>query len=420
MTAVVTRPELEQSPLADLHTLASEIGIEGYRRLRRDDLIDALLGPGAADTSGARAERPDRPERAERPERPSRSRSGRRGRGRGAGSEARDGEGGEGPASAEASPQVEAYAEGEPDVRDDEPQEELSGLLELLPNGSGFLRPERLVPSDRDAYVSPAQIRRCELRAGDEVVGPVRAARRSERHPSLVRVDTVNGLPAEPPAERPRFEELTPVWASEPLPGPDGLEVPSFGRGSRVALSGSRGGGASATLRSIVAKVAESHPDIELSVVLVDTLPEEATEWRRGAVAPVAGGPLDGSIDERVGVLERVVERAKRVVERGGDALVAVDGLDLAPASAARRLFGAGRKAEEGGSLTVLATTGRSVELEDRATTRIPTAAEGAATLRADLLAPPAPARRRRAAAGTGTTTRRSRTTKASEAKPKD
>lgn len=415
MTAVVTRPELEQSPLADLHALASEIGIEGYRRLRRDDLIEALLGPSAADTPKSRP--------SDRPERPARSRSGRRGRGRGAATDTRDEEAPELSSdistTAEGASPPEAYAESESEPRDDEPQEELSGLLELLPNGSGFLRPKRLVPSDRDAYVSPAQIRRCELRAGDEVVGPVRAARRSERHPSLVRVDTVNGLPAEPPAERPRFEELTPVWASEVLAAPDGLEAPAFGRGSRVALSGSRGAGASAALRSMVAKVAESHPEIELSVVLVDTLPEEATEWRRGAVAPVAGGPLDGSIDERVGVLERVVERAKRVVERGGHALVAVDGLDLAPAGAARRLFGAGRRAEEGGTLTVLATTGRSVELEDRATTRIPTGAgESAATLRADLLAPPTPARRRRAA--TGTTTRRASTTKAKKAEPKD
>lgn len=414
------------------------MGIEGYRRLRRDDLIQALLGPGAADAPDPRSgeDRSERPDRADRSERPGRSRSGRRGRGRGAAADTRYAEApelsGEAPVSAEAAPPADAYADSESEPRDDEPQEELSGLLELLPNGSGFLRPERLVPSDRDAYVSPAQIRRCELRAGDEVVGPVRAARRSERHPSLVRVDTVNGLPAEPPAERPRFEELTPVWASEALAVPDGLEAPPFGRGSRVALSGSRGGGASATLRSMVAKVAESHPDIELSVVLIDTLPEEATEWRRGAVAPVAGGPLDGSVDERVGLLERVVERAKRVVERGGHAIVAVDGLDLAPAGAARRLFGAGRKAEEGGSLTVLATTGRSVELEDRATTRIPTAAaDGAATLRADLLA--APVKRRRASATTtrrssaaaadtakkATTTRRSRATKANEAEPK-
>ena len=104
----------------------------------------------------------------------------------------------------------------------------------MLPNGSGFLRSEE----GDDVYISPAQIRRCELRAGDEVAGPSRPARRNERHPSLVRVETVNGRDAEPPEERPLFSDLTPVYPTERLAGPAALDSVPFGKGSRVAVGG--------------------------------------------------------------------------------------------------------------------------------------------------------------------------------------
>ena len=118
-----------------------------------------------------------------------------------------------------------------------------TGVLDVLTNGSGFLRLDAAGQSRDDVYVSPAQIRRCELRAGDEVSGPVRPPRRNERHPSLVRVETVNGADAEPPEERPWFGDLTPVFPTERLAAPAAFEAAPFGHGSRVAVSGPARGG---------------------------------------------------------------------------------------------------------------------------------------------------------------------------------
>jgi transcription termination factor Rho len=366
--SVLDRKELEQSPLADLHTIASELGVEGYRRLRREDLIGAILqGQGDGDAEAAEAAESDEPE-----------------------AEAE-------PAEAE---HVEAAEEGEPEPPEEEPEEEpepedepepeeedlRTGILDILPNGSGFMRPDPFAHSREDVYVSPAQIRRCELRAGDEISGPVRPPRRSERYPSLVRVDSVNGQAPEPPAERPRFEDLTPVFAAERLPSPEGLDGTPFGKGSRVAIAGAPGAGATTMLRRIVETLTELAP----TVVLAGVRPEEVTEWRRWEGISVAGGAFDGSVEEQAQVAEMAIERAKRVVEQGQDAVVAIDSLDSLPPSVARRVFGAARRAEEGGSLTVIAVVGQSAEPLRVATTRIVLenggAGPGSGTTRPDLL----------------------------------
>ena len=122
-------------------------------------------------------------------------------------------------------------------------------------------------------YVSPAQIRRCELRAGDEVSGPARGARRNERHPSLVRVETVNGAPAEPAEERPWFGDLTPVFPTQKLNAPKTLKDAPFGRGSRVAIAGPPGAGATTLLR-------------ELADRAVRRLRARASRWCSPACAP--------------------------------------------------------------------------------------------------------------------------------------
>ena len=154
----------------------------------------------------------------------------------------------------------------------------MPGVLDVLPNGSGFLR----TGEGDDVYISPAQIRRCELRAGDEVAGPSRPARRNERHPSLVRVETVNGRDAEPPEERPAVRRPH-ARASRPSasPAPAALDSVPFGKGSRVAIGGGPGAGATRLLRELVAAVADKHSDVSVSVVLVGARPEELTEWTR-------------------------------------------------------------------------------------------------------------------------------------------
>jgi len=387
--SVLNRKELADSPLADLHQIASELGVEGYRAMRRDDLVGAILGASgtveeageeaAEDTSEGTSEdtsegtsedtsedtsegtsedtsegtsddapedEPDEVPADEALERPSRGR-GRRGRRAPAGEE-------------------------EPEVSEDEiSDDEIStGVLDVLANGSGFVRVAADGQSRGDVYVSPAQIRRCELRAGDEVSGPARSPRRNERHPSLVRVESVNGAAAEPIEERPWFGDLTPVFPSQRLNGPQALKDVPFGRGSRVAIAGPPGAGATTLLRH-VAQELSGDEEIDLHVVLAGALPEEVTEWRRIDGLAVTGGSFDRSPDAQAQAAELAVERAKRRVERGGHAVVLIDSLESLPAGARRRIFGAGRATEEGGTLTVIAAVGGEREALRWATTRV-------------------------------------------------
>jgi transcription termination factor Rho len=382
---VLDRGELEQSTIADLHAIASELGIEGYRRLRREQLIESILGGDAAAAGGA----PDTVEAASEEE-PEDEPEGAERHAERAAAETPMPELGVAEEEAE-----EALAE--PDAPAQAPEEEVrAGLLDILPNGSGFMRAEPFVHSRDDVYVSPAQIRRCELRSGDELAGPVREPRRSERYPSLVRVEIVNGADAEPPAERPRYEELTPVFATERLAAPEELSSVPFGRGSRVAVGGPPGAGATTLLRRIVVTLAEQHRELDLQVVLAGVRPEEVTEWRREAGAPVAGGGFDRPADEQAQVAELAVERAKRAAERGRDSVVVVDSLDALPVGAGRRVFAAARNTEEAGSVTVIAATGLAGELPRVATTRVvleaadagapPTLASASGTTHAELL----------------------------------
>ncbi|MBV9213476.1 MAG: Rho termination factor N-terminal domain-containing protein [Actinobacteria bacterium] len=382
--AILDRRELEQSPLSDLHTIAAELGIESFRRLRREELIEALLaaeggqaaedgkdaaGEDSGDKAAAEDDEPEGAEEVERAEEveepPAAGRSGR-----------------EQPEEAEAEPAAE--------------REIRVGVLDVLPNGSGFMRPDPFAHSRDDVYVSPAQIRRCELRPGDAISGPVRPPRRSERYPSLVHVETVNGEAAEPPPERPLFDDLTPVFASERLAAPEGLEDVPFGNGSRVAVGGPPGSGTTTLLRRIALAIAGSQADIELTVVLAGVRPEEVPEWRRESDLAVVGGGFDRPVEEQTQIAEIAIERAKRVAERGGHAAVVLDSLDALHPASARRLFGAARALEEGGSLTVIASTGLAGEPQRLATTRIvlertgadgrPELAPASGTLRAERL----------------------------------
>jgi transcription termination factor Rho len=415
--SVLNRKELEDSPLADLHQIASELGLEGYRSKRKDDLIATILGASGAgdeaavatvpatgaelgededtsedtsegtsedtsegtseDTSeGTSDDEPDDVAAAEPDEVPAEEaleRPARRGR--------RGGRGRRSPA-----------AEEEPEVVEDEISDEelATGVLDVLANGSGFVRVDPAGQSRGDVYVSPAQIRRCELRAGDELSGPARSARRNERHPSLVRVETVNGAAAEPAEERPWFGDLTPVFPSQKLKAPKTLKEAPFGRGSRVAIAGPPGAGATTLLRELAGELA-GDSELALQVVLAGVRPEEVTEWRRSEGLNVVGGSFDRSPDAQAQAAELAVERAKRRVERGGHAAVLIDSLEALPGSARRRIFGAGRATEEGGTLTVIAVTGGEHEALRWATTRVVLEpggklSAGSGTVRADAL----------------------------------
>ncbi len=382
---VLQQSELEKSPLADLHAIASELGVEGFRGLRREDLVAAIVRaqgaePAAPEETGGTNDEDDE---APRPRR--RSRRGGRSRG-GAKDDV-----------AKADDAKADERSDDEDDRDDSDREETAGVLDVLPNGSGFLRSAGEEESS-DVYVSAAQIRRCELRAGDEVTGRMRPARRNEKHPSLVRVEKVNGRDAEPPEERPLFSALTAVHPTDKLPVPDALASIGIAKGSRVAVAGGPGAGATRLLRELVGALESGGGELGISIALVGVRPEEVTDWKRaGGDLSVAGGSFDESVEAQTQAAELAVERAKRVAERGGDAVVVIDSLEALPAGAARRLFGAARKLEEGGSLTVVAATGIAYEPLRQASTRISLGdpkddgamqilAERSGTLRADLI----------------------------------
>jgi len=355
----VSKAELESKHLAELHSLAAEAGIERYRRLRREELIEELLVRGAEgprDAGTATKAPADRDEDREGAARRPRGRSRRRPR---APADGRDG-----------------GRKKEPERREREkeeaPTEPVSGVLDVVRTGHGFLRIAGLGPQQGDVYISASQIRRCELRAGDEISGPARQPRRGERHPALVQVERING--AEPGEERSSsFEELTPVAPHRRLP----LEPPAddfltraadllcpLAFGQRVLVLAEPRSGRTTLLRGIARALTASPQPPGLLVVLVDERPEEVTEWRRRAPeAEIAAAPADLEARDQVRLAELGLARAKRRAEAGEDVVVLVDSLTrlaiaYGDAAGVKPVFGAGRELEEegAGSLTVIAT----------------------------------------------------------------
>ncbi len=337
---------LAELHLADLHARAAELGVPRFRLLRREDLAREI--------------------------------------------EARGGTGGESPTEPEAAPEPEPAAEaGEagPETAQEERQrgrerleadetEEVTGVLEIVPQRFGLLRLRGLDSSPDDVYVSAAQVKRCELRSGDEVSGPARAPRRGERHRALVHVDRVNGAELEA-VERPRFDELTPVLPrrrlaldrdpADVLARAVDLLAPVV-LGQRVLIRSAPRSGRTTLLRRLAATIGEAG-EIELLVLLIDERPEEATAWRDAVPsAEIATATAELAPAEQVEVAELALERARRRVEAGADVVMIVDSLSRLAVAAAgvaqvKRLFGSGRDlGDDAGSLTVIATVVEGAE----------------------------------------------------------
>jgi transcription termination factor Rho len=343
---VLDRDELAASPLSDLHLIAGQVGVEGFRRLRKADLIDAILShqPGGDDGEPARASRSRKPRTA---------RSTRGAKERTSEPEERKAAAPRGRRSRAAEPEQQAA------------ERSAEGVVEILGNGSAFLRVNHPESSDEDVYISAAQVRRCELVSGDRVSGPVRTPRRSERYPSLVRIETINGQSADTVAEGTRYEELPVAWPSERIafdsqdPTLQAIEwLTPIGLGSRVSIVGPPRAGKTETLRLIAAALAERE-GIESMLVLGGARPEEIEDWRQGPLAPQAALAFAASADAQGQAVEGVVETAKRVAARGGNALVLIDGLDALHPHSARRVLSAARNLREAGSVTIVATASR-------------------------------------------------------------
>jgi transcription termination factor Rho len=444
---VLERSELEASPLADLHAIADQLGLEGFRRLRKADLIDLILRDSSnadadadatanADTT-ADADTGDEPDAEEaEPSRRGRAPRLRRRRSRRAGEPDEEGSDGE-PADAapsdsadeengdeedrveEAEPRgrrtrarggrsragedrAGRAAEGDAERASEAGPRVAEGIVEVLGNGSAFLRVDPPEPSDDDVYISAAQVRRCELVSGDRVSGPVRTPRRSERYPSLVRVEEINGASADTVSDGSRYEDLPVAWPTERIaldaqdPTLQAIEwLTPIGLGSRAVIVGGRGAGKSEMLRRLFEAV-RAREDLEVSVALVGCRPEEIAQWQEGPVEPAAAVSFAASSEAQGQAAERAIDAARRVAARGGNALVLLDTLDGVHAHTARRILAAARNLRDAGSLTLVATASEPLGAETTvialdaalaATGREPTldlAASG--TLRAELL----------------------------------
>jgi transcription termination factor Rho len=266
----------------------------------------------------------------------------------------------------------------------------VDGLLDLRDDGYGFLRVAGYLPSKDDVYVSVKQVRQFGLREGDRIVGASRPAARTEKNPALLRIDSVNGREPDESIERPRFEDLTPLFPDERLR----LELPDdpanmtariidliapIGKGQRGLIVSPPKAGKTSIMKQIVRSIERNHPEVHLIVLLVDERPEEVTDMRRWMLrGEVAASTFDRPSEEHVAVAELTIERAKRMVEEGSDVVVVLDGItrlarahNLAAPGTGRimsggvdsgalyppkKFFGAARNLEEGGSLTILAT----------------------------------------------------------------
>lgn len=261
------------------------------------------------------------------------------------------------------------------------------GLLEILNEGYGFLRPAFYFPSKDDIYISPSQIRKFDLRTGDLVSGQVRPPKDTERYYGLLRIEAINGEDPEIARERPNFEGLTPIFPDERFKLETHKDehsgrlldlVAPVGKGQRGLIVSPPKAGKTVLLKNIANAITKNHPDTYLMVLLIDERPEEVTDMQRSVKGEVIASTFDEPPVNHARVTEMALERAKRLVENGRDVVVLLDsitrmtraynlieppsgrtltgGMDPAAFYKPKRFFGAARNIEEGGSLTILAT----------------------------------------------------------------
>ncbi len=264
------------------------------------------------------------------------------------------------------------------------------GILEVLPDGFGFIRSDNYMPGEDDIYISPSQIRRFSLRTGDIIEGNIRVAKEKEKFRALLYVKYVNGDDPVKAAMRPKFEELTPIFPKERLnlntySDDYALRLMNFiapiGKGQRGMIVSPPKAGKTTLIKKIANAITKNHPDVGLIVLLIDERPEEVTDIRRsilGDNVEVIHSTFDELPEHHKRVSEMVLARAKRMVEQKKDLVILLDsitrlsraynliippsgrtlsgGLDPAALHMPKKFFGAARNIEEGGSLTILAT----------------------------------------------------------------
>ncbi len=379
---------LEQKKVSELYEIARQLGIAGYADLRRRDLIYEILGAQADADAGDTdlpprvavapddrpAVRPRAPERQAPPaprREPRRTRSSR--------------------VRQPISPSWPDYMQGfDPYAIGLDGLIRKTGVLEILPDGYGFLRSAEYsyLPSADDIYVSPSQIKRFSLRVGDTVDGQIRPPKEGQRFFALIRVHSINGRTPEAFDERTSYDFLTPAYPDQPIrleTTPDELTTrvtdlfAPIGKGQRGLIVAPPKSGKTVLLQKIAGGILVNEPGATVIALLIDERPEDVTEFQRATPgAEVVASTFDEAPERQVHIADLVLEKAKRLVEAGQDVVVlldsitrlarahqaagenagraASDGVDAGALRGPKRLFGAARAVEEGGSLTVIAT----------------------------------------------------------------
>lgn len=263
------------------------------------------------------------------------------------------------------------------------------GILEVLPDGFGFIRCENYLPGENDVYVSHSQIRRFHLKTGDLLIGKKRPQKTTERYSALVRINSINGIDPEIAKKRPNFENLTPIFPNERMHMETNNSISMrmldllapVGKGARGMIVSPPKAGKTTLLKNIALSVQKNNPEMHLIILLIDERPEEVTDIKETVTqknTEVIYSTFDETPEHHKRVSEMVIERAKRFVEHGQDVIILLDsitrlaraynltvapsgrtlsgGLDPASLHMPKRFFGAARNMREGGSLTILAT----------------------------------------------------------------
>ncbi len=353
---------LKSKKIGELKEVAKAVGIPEYYKLKKAELIQALLSleeEAAEEKKAPEKRRPGRP-KTKKPE---------------VKEEAVAEEETEGP-----------KAEKTQEYREDRPPVE--GILELAEGGFGFLRFNNFLTSDKDIYVSPAQIRRFNLKTGDKINGISRLPNQGEKFGALLYVTTVNGDEPGAARRRPDFDQLTPIFPNERI----SLEgdsrdlsmrlidlVAPIGKGQRGLIVAAPKAGKTVLLKKIANSIEKKYPQVEMMVLLIDERPEEVTDMKRSLIGgEVIYSTFDEQPQHHVKVAEMVLSRAQRLVEQGKDVVILLDsitrlaraynlvvppsgrtlsgGLDPSALYKPKKFFGAARNMEEGGSITILAT----------------------------------------------------------------
>ena len=362
----MTRERYETLSLTALKDLAKARNIKGTSLMKKSEIIDAMI---CLDEKEANQENRAEEKQAEQPEK-------------------KESEG----ESSEQS--TEKSVTNENDLADNKKAldsgEEARGILEVMPDGFGFIRSENYLPGSDDVYVAPSQIRRFGLKTGDIIVGNTRVKSPQDKFGALLFVRSINGLSIEEAAKRKNFEDLTPIFPDEKL----SLERPGgsiamrimdlmcpVGKGQRGMIVSPPKAGKTTLLKDVAKSITQNNPEMHLIILLIDERPEEVTDIKESIISDqveVIYSTFDELPEHHKRVSEMVIERAKRLVEQGEDVIILLDsitrltraynltvqpsgrtlsgGLDPAALHMPKRFFGAARNMREGGSLTILAT----------------------------------------------------------------